>query len=227
MGDQDTLDSIRPRRRAPIIAEMRRREEAHKEAALQRWLNSVPGVHRGFNLDDDIKQDRWGDHLGKSEVAAAVRYVHSGGTRFMLLQGPEGTGKSTLAVTLIAELIQRTGRAAKHVVAPQLLAQFSHPKDGERPLETYAKVPYLVLDDLGAGNGGMTEHQQRSMWALIDARWSDPKLRTILTTNLAVSDQREGLGLKSWLGTPAWARIADDLTQIAVRGQSFRGGRRD
>jgi hypothetical protein len=61
------------------------------------------------------------------------------------------------------------------------------------------------------------------MWALIDARWSNPELRTIITTNMSQNDQREGMGLRSWLGPAAWARVADDLTQITIKGESFRG----
>jgi len=222
MNDFEMPEGIRPRRKGPIVEEIRRREEAFKESALERWLASVPHTHHGFSLKD-IKDDRWGGKLDRSEVAQVLRYIQSGGTRFMLLQGPEGVGKSTLAVTVLSELVKEDGKKAKHYVVPQLLSAFSFPRDGEDPLGDASKVPFLLLDDMGAGNGTMTDHQQRSMWALIDARWSNPNLRTIITTNMSQNDQREGMGLRSWLGTAAWARVADDLTQITIKGESFRG----
>lgn len=222
MNENVTQEGIRPRRKGPIVAELRRREEAYKENALERWINSVPHAHHGFNLDD-IKTDRWGGKLDRAEVAQVLRYVQSGGTRFMLLQGPEGVGKSTLAVTIISELVKVEGKKAKHYVVPTLLSQFSFPRDGEDPLGDASKAPILLLDDMGAGNGAMSEHQQRSMWSLIDARWSNPNLRTIITTNMSQNDQREGAGMRSYLGTASWARVADDLTQITIRGESFRG----
>jgi len=218
----ETFEGIRPRRKAPIIAEMKRREALYKETALERWLSSVPQIHRGYSLED-IREERWGGRLSRNEVVQVLKYVKTGGSRFMLLQGPEGVGKSTLGVTVIAELIKKSGKPARHYVTPQLLSSFSYPRDREDPLGDASKVPYLMLDDMGAANGGMTEHQQRSLWALIDARWSNPALRTVLTTNMSQNDQREGIGLRSWLGATAWARVADDLTQVTIKGESFRG----
>lgn len=218
----EIFEGIRPRRKSPIVAELRRREVLFKESALERWLSSVPHTHHGFTLDD-IKTDRWGGKLDRNEVVQVMRYVQSGGTRFMLLQGPEGVGKSTLGVTIISELVKTEGKKAKHWVAPNLLSAFSHPREGEDPLGEASKVPFLMIDDMGAANGGMTEHQQRCMWTLIDARWSNPALRTIITTNMSQNTQREGIGIRQWLGATAWARVADDLTQITIRGESFRG----
>lgn len=219
---QEKLERIRPRRKAPIIAELKRRDALYKEMAVERWLGSFPAVHRGFSLED-IRDDKWGGRLTASDVVQVLKYVKSGGSRFLLLQGPEGVGKSTLGVTIISELVRQSGKAAAHHVMPRLLASFSHPRDGEDPLRDASRVPILMLDDMGAANGGMTEHQQRSLWSLIDARWSNPDLRTIITTNMSQGNQREGVGLQSWLGPPAWARVADDLTQISVTGESFRG----
>lgn len=221
MAEIVASEGIRPRKKGPIIAEMKRREALHKEKSLERWLASVPHTHHGFDVQN-IKEG-WGGKLGRAEIVQVLRYIESGGSRYMLLQGPEGVGKSTLAVTVFSELVKKTGKQAKHYVVPQLLSMFSHPRDKEDPLGDASKVPYLLLDDMGAGNGGMTDHQQRSLWALIDARWSNPELRTIITTNMSQNDQREGVGLRSWLGTAAWARVADDLTQVAIRGESFRG----
>lgn len=222
MNDFEMPKGIRPRRNNPMIKEMKRREDAFREGALDRWLSSVPHAHHGFDVAD-IKEDQWGGKLGRAEVVQVMRYIQGGGTRFMLLQGPEGTGKSTLAVTLISEMVKKDGKSAKHCVVPKLLSEFSFPRDGEDPLGDASKAPFLILDDMGAGNGEMSAHQQRSMWALIDARWSNPELRTIITTNMSQNDQREGMGLRSWLGPAAWARVADDLTQITIKGESFRG----
>ena len=222
MTTNEKPEGIRPRRKGPIIAELKRREALFKESALDRWLSSVPHTHHGYDLDS-IKKDHWGGKLERGDVAQVLKYVASGGSRFMLLQGPEGVGKSTLAVTVFSELVKQNGKKAKHYVVPQLLSAFSHPRDKEDPLGDASKVPLLLLDDMGAGNGHMTDHQQRSMWALIDARWSNPELRTIITTNMSQNDQREGIGLRSFLGTAAWARVADDLTHITLKGESFRG----
>jgi hypothetical protein len=86
---QEKLERIRPRRKAPIIAELKRRDALYKEMAVERWLGSFPAVHRGFDLDS-IKEDKWGGRLTPSDVFQVLKYVKSGGSRFMLLQGPEG-----------------------------------------------------------------------------------------------------------------------------------------
>lgn len=209
----------RPAERA--IAEQHRRTHQHRQGLLASWGASVPGEYRGRSIEDI--DGGWGGHLPRDGRVAARRYLLANGTRYLLLQGPKGVGKSTMAVTLAATLVERLGQPALFRNSLLLMASFSFRPEGEDPLKEAGEAPILVLDDLGAGNEGTTPHQQRSLWALIESRWANPSLRTIITTNMAISSNREGVGLVDWLGPSAWDRVSDDLTRIVLTGESFRG----
>lgn len=203
--------------------------QASRQRAVKRFLDSAPGEYQGFGIELLTDGDRdWDGALSRSGTLQLARFIKEP-TRFLLLTGSTGTGKSSAACTIAEHLVASDGRSARFVSAMTMLSQFSFgngPMSGADVLRHYSEIPLLVLDDLGSVNEGMSDHQARSLWALIDARWSN-KLTTIITTNMAINATADGVGLADLLGPSAWDRIRDSVTIVEFDGrESFRGQRR-
>lgn len=232
MKQEAQTRAISPRNRGAIRDRLRLQEIEHQQKLVDRWLNNVPDEYTDRTIRDI--ENGWHDHLDAPSRVNLMKYVNSGGdSRFLVLQGPTGVGKSTLAVTIATHLLEKYGTSPEYRMTPTLLQDFSYGfQDGINHLRVLSHVPLLILDDMGAGNTSMTEHQQRNMWSLIDQRWSNKGLLTIVTTNMATSGNRTGIGMREWLGETAWDRVSHDMLRIALGGDSLRtnvidGGRFD
>jgi len=202
--------------------------ERERERALRAFASSVPHEYQTHPLDEltDIKATH--SPLSRSAVIALNRYI-AAPTRFLLLHGPTGTGKSTAAFAIAYDLIARAGGPGVFIAATTMLSQFSfgdesRHRSASEVLQHLQSVPVLVIDDIGAANDGLTSHQERALWSLIDARWANAR-RTIITTNMAIASNRDGVGLRDFFGDSAWDRITDSLAVVEFGGQSFRGKR--
>lgn len=182
------------------------------------WLSTVPDQYRGHLVKE--VEDGWGGSLTESGVDMLTDYIENP-SRFLILRGTAGTGKSTLAATLGRKILHDKQLSAAFVNSITMLSEFSF-KGDSNPVGHYASFGLLVIDDLGAVNEGLTAHQQKSFWNLIESRWSTRDRYTIITTNMAIQDNNEGIGLSSWIGDSGWDRIASDLTRINMSGESFR-----
>lgn len=214
---------MKPRSPALALAHREELTRAHRDLALARWKAAVPGKYWGHDVEEAYQG--WSGRLGRADAAALRAYVGGKAGRFLLLRGGEGLGKSTLAATVAAQIVGREGVSAAYRSAPIALSSFSYRSREVDPVAELSSVPVLVLDDLGAGNEGITAVQERGLWSVIDARWANPATHTIVTTNMAVTTSREGIGLADYLGATAWARLSDDLTSLHLSGESFRGAR--
>lgn len=204
---------------AQTQAQGRRRQV---EFALRRFRATVPTQHLAVDPLDDLANH---PSLSRGGVMNVRRYLDDP-TRFLLLCGPTGTGKTTVAVAVASEWIRRTGMGAHFVTAPMMLMNLSFGHGGRSAsdvLSEYVNAPMLIIDDLGAGNDGLTAHQEKMMWALIDARWSHER-PTIITTNMALHSNRDGQGLAELVGEACWDRISGtSMTVVDFDGESLRG----
>lgn len=213
-----------------IEQDKKRKRIEHIKMLAADFATQVPGEYRKFGLSLLTEGDKnWGGSLDRSDALQMSRYLKDP-TKFLILSGPAGTGKSSASYAVASQLVLRYGAAAKFVSAATMLSQFSFGSDIKKKtasdfLLEYSDVPILVIDDLGSANEGMSPHQERSLWSLIEARWSN-KRRTIINTNMAISGNREGLGISELLGESAWDRIRDSLTFVTFDGESFRGSKR-
>lgn len=213
---------------------MRERVEQSAQERLlmlvDRFDKSCPPRCADFPLRPVIDNgDDWSGTLSKGDALKLRRYLESP-RNFLVLVGPTGTGKSTLACAIARHLLLQSGRAAMFISATQMLAQFSYGREngkvtGADVLETLAHTPILIIDDLGSANEGMTAHQQRSLWALIDARWGDPSKVTIMTSNMAINGNLAGIGLSELLGESSWDRVRHEASVIQFSGESLRSDR--
>ena len=213
---------VNSKRRERVRKLIRQDEEAFHASRSELWKRQVPSRFQAFQAEELIS-DRCGGHISKwdaRELRGFLRDPH----QFLVLTGTAGLGKSTLAVTLATHLI-RQGQFNRgiYVSTPNLLNQFSFGMREGDPLKEHSSVPILVLDDVGAAKETITEHQKMAMWAMIDARWSDSDLVTIMTTNMSVASSSQGMGLIDWFGPTSWDRIRDEMMHVHFKGESFRG----
>jgi len=218
---------ITPTRRLDRLAQ-RQAEAADEviEHALEQFARQTPGQYRAFGVETLTNGSNWSGALGRGDALTLSRYLEAP-TKFLVLTGPTGTGKSTAACALVTELIKTHHLSARFVAATGMLTQFSFGWEGRSAaevLEDLCAAPILVIDDLGAMNDGMSDHQRRSLWSLIDSRWANDRI-TIITSNMALRGNRDGIGLQDIVGDSGWDRIRDSSTIASFDGESFRGQR--
>lgn len=213
------------RRRERIEEAIRKSEVEYRKGLLKSWKDQTPTEYHGYNVDDDLYEDLWGDHISSGAARKIKRYLNRP-SKFMIIKGMRGLGKSTLANTLVRDMLaEGTIDTAHYRSLPTLFQEFSWRSEAEvDPVKKSSRVDMLVLDDVGAGAGGerATDHQNRSLWSVIDSRWGNVGRYTIMTTNMSVTSTDQGLGLIEFFGPSAWDRIQDDLTMISMNGDSFR-----
>lgn len=142
----------------------------------------------------------------------------------LMLWGPYGTGKSHLAKS-ITDVVMQKGIACLFISMPKLLTKIKstyQSKDGMTEfdiLEVVAKVPLLVLDDMGAEQTKKEQGEKEFSWQktklfeIIDSRAGRP---TIYTMNM------DPQMLKQNYGEREAGRILDDVVILYVPGDNYR-----
>lgn len=137
---------------------------------------------RSFASFEDVE----GTTAAVATCSAAAAAPHS-----LLLFGPAGTGKTHLAIAILAELARQRrlydpvyGRLrGRFEVVPELLDELREsvrfPQAGD-PLRPLFDVPLLVLDDLGTEQP--TEWVVDRLYVLINRRYN-AQLATVVTSN--------------------------------------------
>lgn len=135
----------------------------------------------------------------------------------LLLKGGVGTGKTTIALAVLRDYIDKGGRGY-FISAVTLMdeifniADFADRARFENKLKT---VPVLIIDDLGAeGSGDMVS---RKIEAIISSRYNND-LVNIITTNLGVED------LKRVYDARIYDRIKETCKVFNIVGDSLRKG---
>lgn len=212
---------LKPRDPRVLQAAIRENQEAAKRARIENWKRSLPEEYSNFTVDHI--ESGWRGKLKGGDISTISRILKDNIPKFLILTGPAGTGKSTLAATLATHLMEEKGWTAEFVNSVQLMHTFSF--SGEHyPISHYGALNTLVIDDIGTVNDGITANQSRMLWALIEARWSSSNKLTILTSNMSIQDNAAGQGLSSLVGQSAWDRISDSFEWVQMKGASLRGG---
>lgn len=145
-----------------------------------------------------------------------VRQWHEGPrpTRGLLMYGPVGTGKSTVACALAVDLGEPDGclyRDLRESLATAK-AQFNGDDDGLE-VKRLVRANPLVLDDIGKPR--RTEWAVETLRDVVERRY-DRGLSTIATSNLEL-DQLEVL-----LGSAAYSRLRGSTYALRVSGTDLR-----
>ena len=135
----------------------------------------------------------------------------------LVLRGMTGLGKSFFGNAIAARAAER-GIEARRVTAYGFIHEFTESfSTGADPVGVYARVPLLVLDDLGT-EPLIPNVTEPALFSLIDRRLSD-RLNTVFITNLSPEE------LESRFNERISSRILnkDKTLIILFKGDSLRG----
>lgn len=209
------MEVSRSQRQARIKEHAR---NVHRVHMLSKWYDQVPSEYQGFAWDDII-DGAWSGRIKRTTVRKIKEYMENP-TKFLLLRGEEGRGKSSMAVTIVSQMVWEYQLSSLYKSVPLLLDEFSF-RGSDNPVGACIEPGVLLLDDVGARVEGATDHQNRCMWGVINERYGEEK-PTVITTNLPVQSNSHGIGLIDWFGTSSWARIQSSMTVIEFTGETFR-----
>lgn len=189
------------------------------------WAEQVPKRFRGYSFDTDI--------IGASSPLTAaekiaLRNCAKSPDPFILMHGSTGVGKTTAACALVSKIVEDAEREARPLSggrpvfysANSLLRELSvmdrknNRVVAERVFDLTCRASILLLDDVGAGNDGRTERQERMLWDILNERYNDPDKITIFTTNMARKSKMESRGLEEFFGVSMWDRIESTMCDI-------------
>lgn len=140
--------------------------------------------------------------------------------RWVYLWGEVGTGKTSCAMAVTAELVRR-GEKPRIVPMRQILHEVQRSfSEGGDPMRDYAKARFLLLDDLGKESP--TAFALERMFGLVDDRYSR-LLPTAVTTQYKPSELVKRLASKGDFDTAQ--AIVSRLREGAVV-ERFDGGDR-
>ena len=193
---------------------------------------------RGEVLQVTPRSDPWAYGTERAHLACrslsqkwTPGYAGKGGYNGIVLQSPGfGTGKTYLLSALLVQLVQR-GQRVGFVKCEDLLSRYRSTfgnqggagQSAEQIYEEYAKVPLLVLDELGGDyikSGEAGEWARAQFLRLLDRRL-DQRLTTLGTTNVTRED------LEAHYGGRMVSRLLSKSLLIPMDGPDFRQLDRD
>ena len=139
------------------------------------------------------------------------------------LFGPYGTGKTGLAVGYLKRWLDTYDRPALFVSAPRLFAELRNTYDDREAselavIDRYARVPLLVLDDLGSESFKSADWLSDRLYLILGER-HDELRPTVITSNLSLRE------LESRVGERVTWRISEACGPghiMEVRGKNLR-----
>ncbi len=137
----------------------------------------------------------------------------------IILSGPNGVGKSTIACNLVYQTILQ-GHTARFVTASELLGELTS-QDSDRALRTklkhYAKPSLLVIDEVGYLP--FSNRSADMLFQLISARYE--KKSTLITTNKPFTEWNEVFPNAACV-VSLIDRLVHHSEMITIEAESFR-----
>lgn len=149
----------------------------------------------------------------------------------LLFMGPQGVGKTHLAVGIIKELMRRKSVQCLFCTFPELLKEIQNsynPVSQASELSLLAPVletEVLVLDELGAQNP--SSWVRDTVAYVLNYRYNENKV-TVLTTNYRDEDERRGVKpgitdtLSERIGVRMRSRLFEMCKTVKMNGNDFR-----
>lgn len=104
------------------------------------------------------------------------------------ISGKSGSGKTHICTAICARLIER-GMDVYYMRwrdESRQLKALVNTDDIEKPLENLKRVPVLYIDDFF--KGGHSEADERIAFEILNSRYNDTRLRTVLSSELGIED---------------------------------------
>lgn len=218
---------MRERNKTLVMRARRDAVERNRERLLELFRGSIPERYLRFGIDEYMPSDD-GDSIISEQSQVSLRSVMEQEPTFTIIRGQQGTGKTTLAVTLLDHWMQTFDidiapndgpLNAKLITFTKLLSELSFNRDF---MDELSNTYILAIDDIGAGSDTISDHQSRYLTDLMNDRWSRD-LPTVFTTNMPITAQRDSRGLSDLFVSQSWDRITDSFVLISLEGESHRG----
>ena len=199
-------------------------ERARLKAEADAPYQTLQGIDPGIPQDAPSFEDsfEFTSPTVKEAFHAAREWALGMGSGMLALAGPTGVGKTHLAKAA-SRKVRELGRAVVWRIESRLLREIQEcmnrgPSGGmtvKQMQDEFETVPWLVIDEFGGaptGNwgGGVMDD-------LVNARWDNDGLRTLLTSNLTSVEMP--VRIASRLRDGARARA------IVIRANDYRTGR--
>lgn len=135
---------------------------------------------------------------------------------WLLLHGPTGTGKSSLAAALLVETLATGELDGWRCVVPDLLRRLRPVPDQDEALAVRAeRAPLLVLDDIGVTKPSAWVEER--LYGIINTRY-ERRRWTVLTSNLSPDDGT----LAAQLGPRIFWRMHELALSVEVSAGNLR-----
>jgi DNA replication protein DnaC len=184
----------------------------------------LPGKHHrcGFSNYEDVAPQSFPIRDRLVRWAQGYR-PDMPGQRGLLIAGPNGVGKTHLLVAVARFLTINRGIEVLYrdwgSIVSSMRSAISEKRDVEEVLMPLRRTKVLILDELGRGKA--TDWQQRALEGVIDSRYKNEMVTTLVATNLDDSDLRQNVQ------DLIMSRLAEVCEQVVLDGDDYRqtGGR--
>lgn len=104
------------------------------------------------------------------------------------ISGKSGSGKTHICTAICARMIERGSEVyyMRWRDESRQLKALVNTEDVEKPLENLKRVPVLYIDDFF--KGGHSEADERIAFEILNSRYNDTRLRTVLSSELGIED---------------------------------------
>lgn len=201
--------------------ELSEREKWEEEKRREHLRNA--GVKEKFwsmTFDDYKPQNE-----SQTKALALVKAIAEGGSRGLILCGPNGVGKTMLASLAVMALGGMVRKMYEIIIRIKASYKSNAKEDEQQILNELSSVPLLAIDEVGRQFGSESERNWLSY--VIDERY-ERRLPTILISNLKLmrdcSDKEREIGsyLERYLGADSVSRLCECADIVSLEGKDFR-----
>lgn len=201
--------------------ELSEREKWEEEKRREHLRNA--GVKEKFwsmTFDDYKPQNE-----SQTKALALVKAIAEGGSRGLILCGPNGVGKTMLASLAVMALGGMVRKMYEIIIRIKASYKSNAKEDEQQILNELSSVPLLAIDEVGRQFGSESERNWLSY--VIDERY-ERRLPTILISNLKLmrdcldKERESGSYLERYLGADSVSRLCECADIVSLEGKDFR-----